>query len=758
MSRARIIVSSLLLASIASAQTPSEPPATPPPTAPAEPPAPPTKPAFGRIRGRVFERGSSVPIVGATVTAAVGEPVITDKDGRFEIDLPPGAQEIIITDDTHEDLRATEQLNAGEGVAVDYHLLPLPSYRKKYQTTVRGEARHEGERFTLKGDEGRALPGTLGDPYRAVGLMPGVATPVPLLPLYVIRGASPGMNGFFLDGMRVPQLFHFLVGGGVVHPRLVESLDFYPGNYDASFGRFAGGIVDSQTRPARNDATLHGEAELRLYDVSAVAEVKLPGDVLIEASAHFGYPGYVISLVQPGVDVTYWDYLLRADWKGLTLEAIGSYDAIQVPGDLFPAGLPGGVSNQFNLMFHRLQLRDRFRKGPVEIEAALVGGVDQMTILGGFGVQKLALSARFNARATWKRFTLFTGVDAEISRFAGQNFDTQVNGANAPDQLGDLAGNRDGIVGSYFLQGTAEILDNKKLVATLGGRVDAYHANNVTLLGVDPRLNLTSRLTNFLSLHAGIGLYQQPPAFPVTLPGIDTFALQLGLQRAIQGSMGFEAKLPQSITFSLTGFYQKFYNINDVVLDFTAQLCTSAPPESLSGLPAQITRQLDGQSFGGELLLRKHEGRFTGWVAYTLSRSERIYSCGLRPADFDQTHMLNVVAQVRLPWRLVAGGRLLVQSGRPYTQVALMDGFTFAPVRNNQNIPPYVQLDLRIDREWLFQRWAFAAFIEVVNATYSEAVLGIGYKKDAMMNILYNQPQFNGFRFVLPSIGLRARF
>src|SRR5690348_17917897 len=48
-----------------------------------------------------------------------------------------------------------------------------------------------------------------------------------------------------------------------------------------------------------------------------------------------------------------------------------------------------------------------------------------------------------------------------------------------------------------------------------------------------------------LKMRAAFGLYQQPPSFPVALPGIDTFALQLGLQRAWQGAVTVEAALPE---------------------------------------------------------------------------------------------------------------------------------------------------------------------------------------------------------------------
>jgi hypothetical protein len=270
------------------------------------------------------------------------------------------------------------------------------------------------------------------------------------------------------------------------------------------------------------------------------------------------------------------------------------------------------------------------------------------------------------------------------------------------------------------------------------------------------RAQIKARLLPWLTIDGGVGLYQQAPSFPVPLPGIDTFALQLGLQRAIQSSVGVEAQLPQNLSLTVTGYFSKFNNVSDVVLDFGPLVCTSPPPESLTGLPATIMRKVDGQSFGMEVLLRRHVGRFTGWIAYTLSRSERIYSCGLRPADFDQAHLLNIVAQVRLPCKLMAGVRIYYATGRPVT---LLDpgGASLTTVRNNTRLPDFFELDLRLDREWLFRRWAFSAFLEVLNATYSRSIFGITYPTiDGIKR--YDMPQRNGFNWVLPSLGVRGRF
>jgi hypothetical protein len=722
---------------------------SPSPSPEGSPPLSPWAEDQAELRGRVFERGTIVAIPGARIVTHHGR-AVTDEEGRFVLRLPPGEHEVLVAADGFEPVRATEKLIAGQGLIVEYRL--LVAGRHKYESTVRGAGRHEGQRFTLRDEELHNLPGGLGDPYRVIGALPGVVTPLPVLPYFVIRGATPGMNGYFLDGMRVPQMFHFLLGNGVVHPRLIDRLDFFPGTYDVSFGRYAGGIIDSETRPARPDGH-HGEVQLSLFAASALLEFKLPKDVHVEAAGSYGYLDPIIHAIDDRVHVSYWDYQFRLDWKGLTVEALGSYDNLSIARPVTRRGIMVREDDDFRLTFHRVQIRDRERFGRVEVEGALVGGIDQLAYFGGAGVEKLSLNGRFNVRASWNRFKLFAGFDGEVSQFRPSNFDTNLT-MQQPDSAGDLGNARDGVVFGAFAQGSVDII-KKRLDATLGARLDVYHAGPVTLLGIDPRLLVNATLLPWLKLHGGIGYYHQPPAFPIPLPGIDTFSLQLGLQRAIQGSMGVTAELPQSFSFTLTGYYSQFYNINDAAVDFGPAVCTSPPPESLTGLPSQLLRQVDGDAYGMELLLRRSAGRFTGWIAYTLSRSERVYSCGLRPSDYDQSHVLNIVVQARLPWKLMVGARLLVTTGRPVTILEPPDGRS--TVRNNVRLPNYVQLDLRIDREWIFKSWALAAFLEALNLTYSESIFGITYPdNDGVKD--YFSPQYNGFHWILPTVGLRGRY
>lgn len=625
------------------------------------------------------------------------------------------------------------------------------------------------QRMTLEGEALRTLPGAMGDPFRALGLLPGVASPLGGLPLYAIRGASPGMSGYYLDGMRLPQLFHMLIGGAVIHPGTIERVDLYPSAYDVTIGRQTGGVATAQTRPARGDRH-HLELELRLLDVGGHLELALPRDVRVSVSGHYGYPGPLLRAVDNQIHLAYWDYQLRVDVGPLTVQALGSYDELSygdtdLTGQV--AGVPGG-----KLTFHRLQARSQTRHGPLKIDAALVGGYDQMADPRGNGVSKLALSARLDLLWRLPRVSLLVHADGELSRFLiDDDFDSgsfigggstlrepepgTTKGAQSFDKLGELAENRLGGIAGAAAQGVVDLIPGR-LTLTAGIRADVYHAGGVTLLGFDPRAQLHARLTEWLQLRVSAGYYQQPPSFPLQLPGIDTFALRLGLQRAAHGALSQEAQLPQHLRLSVTGYYQQYRNVTDVP-PLGALVCGLPTSEKLTSATALIVRVTDGSAMGMELLLRRHSGRVTGWIAYSLSRAERRYPCGIRPADYDQMHVLNIAVQAQLPRGVVAGARLQVATGRPVTEVELPDWE--ATRRNNRRLPTFVQLDVRVDKKWQLKRVLLTLFVEVINCTYSQTALLLHYPSaDSPVGYDFTQPQVVGFRWVLPSIGLRGSF
>ncbi len=132
-----------------------------------------------------------------------------------------------------------------------------------------------------------------------------------------------------------------------------------------------------------------------------------------------------------------------------------------------------------------------------------------------------------------------------------------------------------------------------------------------------------------------------------------------------------------------------------------------------------------GRSYGVQILLRQRSWNgFTGWVAYTISRSERRDFSGAdwRLFDYDQPHVLTVVASKELgEWDL--GLRIRYARGLPRTPVtgAFYDARddVFQPIfgaHNSIRLPDFCQVDVRLDRRFSIGRLAHVVVsIEALN-------------------------------------------
>jgi hypothetical protein len=113
-----------------------------------------------------------------------------------------------------------------------------------------------------------------------------------------------------------------------------------------------------------------------------------------------------------------------------------------------------------------------------------------------------------------------------------------------------------------------------------------------------------------------------------------------------------------------------------------------------------------GRAFGLELMVRKEEGRFTGWVSYTLSKSERktidIQDKSWYPSPYDQRHNLSVVGMYDLTKHFSASLTWLYNTGKPFDapSAKYQWGNVVLPYYNGKNAskyPNYHRLDLSLE-------------------------------------------------------------
>jgi hypothetical protein len=239
------------------------------------------------------------------------------------------------------------------------------------------------------------------------------------------------------------------------------------------------------------------------------------------------------------------------------------------------------------------------------------------------------------------------------------------------------------------------------------------------------------------TLKGGVGLFYQPPQPLET----DRIFGQPGLvsNRSIQSDIGFEQEFTQQLDLSVDGFYK-----------YLDQLVT--PTAGNAGV---------GRAYGVEWFLRyKPDERFFGWIAYTLSRSERrdTPSSPWALFTYDQTHILSVVASYNFGhgWRL--GARFQVVSGNPYTPNgpgaydASSGTYQAAPAYapNGARLSLFNQLDLRLDKVWTFKYWKLTTYLDVQNVYNHQSPLGVTY------NYNYTQSTPTNGLPILPSFGLRG--
>ncbi len=418
--------------------------------------------------------------------------------------------------------------------------------------------------------ETRLLPGAFGDPFRAIEALPGVTPLASGLPYFYVRGAPPGNVGYYLDGIRVPLLFHLGLGPAVIHPGLIGNVNLFPDG-STELGRFTGGIVSAD--PAAPRAEPHAEGEIRVIDAGAIVEVPFDhgkGDVV--AAGRYSYTGPLFSLIESNLSLAYGDYAARFTYAPtpnhrFTLFAFGSYDHLgqkQNPTDTTTTTL-------VDTMFHRIDLRyDQTTDDGVSFRHDVVLGWDQDPNIGAdrHATDKMldlksAVVARLGPDVTMRAGVDLTLDDVDVALIEYPPPPPAPECAPYPDCFSAFFHSRSDLAGGAYGAWTIHIGD--RFTIEPGVRADVYKSGTITDVGLDPRVSTSLRVLDNLTLESFGGLTSQPPSFIVSGPGFRPPLDTLGLQRALTGSIGLEWKPEPTWTLKAAVYATAFFNLNDAL-------------------------------------------------------------------------------------------------------------------------------------------------------------------------------------------------
>jgi TonB family protein len=651
---------------------------------------------------------------------------------------------------------------------------PVAAEEEVMEIDVEGQRPpREPTQRSMSGDEIRKIPGTNGDALRSIESMPGVARVGAFDGLLVVRGSSPRDTQVFIDGTNVPLVYHFGGLSSVVPSEILERIDFYPGNFGPQYGRATGGIVDVGVRSPRKDE-IGGLLQVDLVDARVLVEGP------ISKSTRFligGRRSWLDTWLKPalegaGVGVTtapvYYDYqaMLEHDLSRDTtvrLFAFGSDDRMELlldsPDSRDPAfGGAAGVHDGFWRVQGRIDTRPT---DSLRWTTTLSLGRDTGNTHIGQMYLDLAfwnLQARSDVRAKLHPMvSAIAGIDVQYDkydvgyRFPAGDFESGENtGPAFGKPLVEVTG--DGQVVRPAGYAMLELSPVSSLKLLPGVRTD--YDQGTKRWSVDPRLG--SRWDVHpgyprTTIKGGAGIFHQPPEPYESVEPFGNGGLKN--ETAFHYSLGFEQELARPLELSLEGFYK---DLRDIVV--------STPNADGSANGVSYKNHGVGRAYGSELLLRykpKHEENgFFGWIAYTLSRSERADSKDAEyyRYDYDQTHILTALGSYKFGRGWQIGGRFRYVTGSPYTPeiggTVDYDAGTYAPVssteHNGSRMPAFHQLDLRIDKTWKHHDGAFTVYLDVQNAYNHQNVEGINYNFD------YSQTTQTHGLPILPIIGFKG--
>ena len=166
-----------------------------------------------------------------------------------------------------------------------------------------------------------------------------------------------------------------------------------------------------------------------------------------------------------------------------------------------------------------------------------------------------------------------------------------------------------------------------------------------------------------------------------------------------------------------------YYKWLDNVIDFKDH-----PEVLMHDVVETEIRTGSGQNYGIELMGRKNNGAFTGWLSYTWSRAFRTIPeiNGGQPysSPFDRPHNINVVLSCECSKRLTASLNWIYATGQPVTfpEAYFQFGNDRIPVytqRNTYRFPDYhrmdVSLTIRLGRLAPNRKWKHELAVSVYN-------------------------------------------
>lgn len=695
------------------------------------------------ISGTVQDALNGEELIGANLTLKEANTgVATNEYGFFSITLPQGSYTLIVSYLGYKEFSQIIELSSNQKLNIDL----FPEFTQLKEVVVSSEKIDKNVREVQMSvaqidiKQIRKIPALFGevDVVRSVQLLPGVSTVGEGATGFNVRGGNIDQNLILIDEAPVYNSAHLFGFFSVFNPDAVKDVKLIKGGIPANYGGRLSSILDVRLKDGNSKKfAVSGGLGLIFSRLAVEAPINKGKGSFIIAGRRFygdiiGRPFFTGAL--DGLKAYFYDVTAKANYS------LGVKDKIFLSAylgrDVFGAGFQfnwGSATStlRWNHVFNNKVFMNL--TGIYSNYDYRLGTINTTTGGDGFEWKSNIINYSIKPDFTWylsPKNTLTFGFQSLYYTFKPgtakatvQNMVTNIvlpkkysiensiylsNEQTVTDKLTLQYGLRFSNF-AYLGAGRAyeflEIAPGRKKIPV---KVTEYGENEIikSYNNLEPRASAKYQTTETSSIKASYNRTAQylhlvsNTAASVPLDVWTPSTNNIKPQLADQVALGYFKNFGEGNDYetSIEGYYKKMQNQLDYVDDADLLLNPFLEGDVLSG---------KGRAFGAELYLKKNTGRLTGWISYTLSKSERLTNGINRdnwyPSRFDRTHNLNVIASYDLTERLSTSANFVFGSGTPVSlqpNKFAYEGQTVAHdpdmKRNNYRIPPTHRLDLSV--------------------------------------------------------------
>lgn len=754
------------------------------------------------INGFVYDAVNGEALIGANVfLKELNLGAASNLSGFYVIpQIKPGKFELIVSYIGYKTYSLTVTLNKDETRRLDIYLNPEAIIGE--EIVVTGDSvRTIDKLFNKPVSKIELSPVQLGrvpqvvesDLLRTLQSLPGIVPVSDFSSAIYVRGGTPDQNLFLLDGTDVYNSEHAFGLFSTFNMDAIKKVEVYKGGFSAEYGGRLSSVINVTNKDG-NRNKFEGKASLSLLSLSTTLQTPIGSIGSLSGSIRRTYLDQTLAKVIDDVpDYYFIDGNLKAFFdinqtNKLSISYYGGLDDLN-----FVLDKKRQESLGFDYIWGNQTASINWRS---IISPKLFGNfwITGSRFFSDFNFDDVDFKEENNIRDVTIRGALeYFYNDHWTFKFGFQQ--KNVSGNLKQKFTGgrvDVAKSR--ILYSFYA--TSIWVPSPLWNIETGIRAE-YFDSDRDYKNLDPRLTIKYRLSETSNLKFSSGIFHQ---YANRIPRLFFVSIWTSADEFVKGSyashfiLGYQKEIAKSIEFEIEGYFKDYSNIYSYNPTFLTDISADAYTEDnlpLFNSSRGLFNRGSGKSFGLEFLLRKDIGAITGWISYSLARTEftidRVNKGIAFTPRHDRTHAVNIVANFDLnnffneinkkqiissDKRWLLGINFTFFSGQPITlpsSVYLINQFpdwepntnslAIYPSGINQfRLPYYARLDFSLTYEIQYNGWSLSPYLQVFNLLNRKNVWFIEYKNEIKNGTVVQEVNNITMFPILPSIGVNIKF